>query len=115
MSTDIRKWMNLLESEGDWYSEAELMHKFITTANYEYWWETFIYTPTHEYLPTAQDAFQKFMKDEMKPAWISDVQIEASSSLSSRDFPGRGDDDIEYPSGKISWKVIQGEEDPDDY
>ena len=113
MNTDMRKWMDeavrLAEPHDGWYTDEELMDKFIASANHEYWWETFIYVPAHEYLMYGQHAFQKFMRYQMKPAWISDVRIESSSPLISNQ------DGQEYPDGNIFWKVEQGEEDPDEY
>lgn len=103
LMSDMRKWINLFESEGKWYTDEQLMNHFISDTNKIHWWEEFVYVPDQEYLYTAQDAFQKYMKYQLKPAWITDIHIKELEQ------------NVRSAERIVSWKVITGPDDPDEY
>ena len=100
---NMRKWMSLVEAEeGKWYTDEELIVHFMGSYQQE-WWESFMYVLDDEYLFTAQDAFQIYIKPELKPAWIVDMQMRPIQPRS-----------VQFPVRPVSWKVVQGPEDPDE-
>ena len=82
MSTDIRKWMNLVENEeGTWYDHWQLQ-KLLVDRRYRHikglnaeWKGVLAGLPQDRILFKAQDLFQKWVRSELKPIWIIDVRI----------------------------------------
>ncbi len=103
---DMRKWINLSEDdEGHWYSDEELRIEFISSGRINEWWASFEYVPKHELLSVAQDAFQKYMRWQAKPAWITDIRLPKEALTF---------DHGQYARGKFMWKVVTGPDDPDE-
>ena len=106
MTTDIRKWITLIEDEetGEpgWIYNFEVRDKYIENRHQDEWDELTSRIDMRHHrraLYMVQDAFQKWIRPWMKPAWISDIQVRRS-----RD------------SSHIMWKIgTGGEDDPDEY
>jgi len=104
---NMRKWINLIENdqlEDNWYSDADVTLWFSETAKSDIggsfykvrsqWFDLFGGAElTLEKLYIAQDFFQKHVKVELKPAWITDMR---------------------FDKGSYFWKIERGPNDPDE-
>ncbi len=101
MTTDMRKWINLMEDDDEWISNEDIKWMYIEDRYHDEWDELTgrIDKRYHQRaLYKLQDVFQKWIKPWKKPAWISDIEIRR----------------VDTAWVTMHWKV-ETEDDPDEY
>ena len=111
MSTDLRKWINLVEDNrhnpNTWYSEQDMFfgkYRLIDYDKHYSKWRHMKWTmikatddwtngkPSLKDFKIISDMFQKYVKEELKPIWITDIHVHNDSGWNFK-FDTIGEDD----------------------